>query len=34
MGLTWGPSTGRLIAEAMTGAKSNIDMAPLRVDRF
>ena len=34
MGLTWGPSTGRLIAEAMTGAKSNIDMAPFRVDRF
>lgn len=34
MGLTWGPSTGRLIAEAMTGVKSNIDMAPFRVDRF
>ena len=34
MGLTWGPSTGRLIAEAMTGAKTNIDMAPFRVDRF
>ena len=34
MGLTWGPTTGRLIAEAMTGARSNIDLAPFRVDRF
>lgn len=34
MGLTWGPSTGRLIAELMTGAKSNIDLSPFRVDRF
>jgi len=34
MGLTWGPTTGRLVAEAMTGVKSNIDMAPFRVDRF
>lgn len=34
MGLTWGPTTGRLIAEAMTGARSNIDLAPFRIDRF
>jgi len=34
MGLTWGPSTGRLISELMTGTKSNIDLAPFRVDRF
>jgi D-amino-acid dehydrogenase len=34
MGLTWGPSTGRLIAELMTGMKSNIDLTPFRVDRF
>ncbi len=34
MGLTWGPSTGRLVAELMTGLKSNIDLAPFRVDRF
>ncbi len=34
MGLTWGPTTGRLIAEAMTGAKSNIDLSPFRADRF
>ena len=34
MGLTWGPSTGRLIAELMTGAKSNIDLTPFRAGRF
>ena len=34
MGLTWGPSTGRLISELMTGSKSNIDLWPFRVDRF
>lgn len=34
MGLTWGPTTGRLISELMTGLKSNIDLAPFRVDRF
>jgi D-amino-acid dehydrogenase len=34
MGLTWGPSTGRLISELMTGARSNIDLEPFRVDRF
>ena len=34
MGLTWGPTTGRLISELMTGVRSNIDLAPFRVDRF
>ncbi len=34
MGLTWGPSTGRLISEMMAGARSNIDLAPFRADRF
>jgi D-amino-acid dehydrogenase len=34
MGLTWGPTTGRLIAEIMTGSRSNIDLSPFRADRF
>lgn len=34
MGLTWGPSTGRLISELMTGRRSNIDLSPFRADRF
>ncbi|MFO1122541.1 MAG: FAD-binding oxidoreductase [Hyphomicrobiales bacterium] len=34
MGLTWGPSTGRLISEIMTGTRSNIDLSPFRADRF
>jgi D-amino-acid dehydrogenase len=34
MGLTWGPSTGRLISELIAGSKSNIDLTPFRVDRF
>jgi D-amino-acid dehydrogenase len=34
MGLTWGPSTGRLLSELMTGARSNIDLSPFRADRF
>ena len=34
MGLTWGPSTGRLLAELMSGVKSNIDLAPFRANRF
>lgn len=34
MGLTWGPTTGRLIAETMGGAKGNMDLAPFRIDRF
>jgi len=34
MGLTWGPSTGRLLSEVMSGQKSNIDLAPFRAGRF
>ncbi|MFT3989764.1 NAD(P)/FAD-dependent oxidoreductase [Aestuariivirga sp.] len=34
MGLTWGPTTGRLLGELMTGAASNIDLSPFRADRF
>ena len=34
MGLTWGPTTGRLLAEQMSGVKSNTDLSPFRPDRF
>lgn len=34
MGLTWGPSTGRLLSEVMSGNRSNIDLTPFRIDRF
>lgn len=34
MGLTWGPTTGRLISEMLNGAGSNIDLSPFRADRF
>ena len=34
MGLTWGPTTGRLISELMTGVQSNIELSPFRADRF
>lgn len=34
MGLTWGPTTGRLISELMTGIQSNIDLSAFRADRF
>jgi D-amino-acid dehydrogenase len=34
MGLTWGPTSGRLIAELLTGAPPNLDLTPFRVDRF
>jgi D-amino-acid dehydrogenase len=34
MGLTWGPTTGRLLSELMSGSRSNIDLTPFRVDRF
>lgn len=34
MGLTWGPSTGRLLSELIAGNQSNIDLSPFRVDRF
>ena len=34
MGLTWGPTTGRLLSEIMSGGQSNIDLSAFRVDRF
>lgn len=34
MGLTWGPTTGRLISEIISGAKSNVDLSAFRVNRF
>jgi D-amino-acid dehydrogenase len=34
MGLTWGPTTGRLLSDMLTGAPSNIDLSAFRVDRF
>ena len=34
MGLTWGPSTGRLLSELMSGNRSNINLTPFRIDRF
>ncbi len=33
-GLTWGPTTGRLIAEMMAGRPSNIELDAYRIDRF
>lgn len=34
MGLTWGPTTGRLVSVILAGVNPNMDMAPFRVDRF
>ncbi len=34
LGLTWGPTTGRLIADMISGRPGDVDMAPYRVDRF
>lgn len=34
MGLTWGPTTGRLLSELMSGNRSNINLTPFRIDRF
>jgi D-amino-acid dehydrogenase len=34
MGLTWGPTTGRWLAEIMTRKVTNEDLSPFRVDRF
>lgn len=34
LGLTWGPTTGRLIAGLISGAPSNIDLSAFRADRF
>jgi D-amino-acid dehydrogenase len=34
MGLTWGPSTGRLLAAMMAQKPINLDLAPYSIDRF
>ncbi len=34
MGLTWGPTTGRLVSEIMSGVTPNMDMTRFRIDRF
>jgi D-amino-acid dehydrogenase len=34
MGLTWGPISGRLLSEMISGKPQNIDMTAFRIDRF
>jgi D-amino-acid dehydrogenase len=34
MGLTWGPTTGRLLSEMISGKPQNMDMTAFRIDRF
>lgn len=34
LGLTWGPTTGRLLAELMSGQGSNTDLSAFRIERF
>jgi glycine/D-amino acid oxidase-like deaminating enzyme len=34
MGLTWGPTTGRLLSEMLSGTPGNTDLSAFRVDRF
>jgi D-amino-acid dehydrogenase len=34
MGLTWGPTTGRMISELMTGSRPNLDISAFRANRF
>ncbi len=34
MGLTWGPTTGRLLAEIIAGKPSNMDLSPFAINRF
>ncbi len=34
LGMTWGPTTGRLISEQIAGKPSNLDLAAYRIDRF
>jgi D-amino-acid dehydrogenase len=34
MGLTWGPTTGRLLAEMIGGKPQNMDMTAFRIERF
>ena len=34
LGLTWGPTTGRMIAEMISGKPPKINLHPYRIDRF
>ena len=34
LGLTWAPTTGRLIADMISGKPAKIDLHPYRIDRF
>jgi D-amino-acid dehydrogenase len=34
MGLSWGATTGRLIADMAGGARPNVDLTPFRAGRF
>jgi D-amino-acid dehydrogenase len=34
MGLTWGPTTGRIVSEIITGKPSNMDSSAFRANRF
>lgn len=34
LGLSMATATGKLVAEALTGAKPHLDLAPFRIDRF
>ena len=34
LGMTWGPTTGRLVAELIAGRPSNLDMSPYSITRF
>ncbi len=34
LGLTWGPTSGRLVAEMVAGQPPSLDLEPYRVDRF
>jgi D-amino-acid dehydrogenase len=34
MGLTWGPTTGRLLADMMSQQTANIDLTPFHIKRF
>ena len=33
MGLSWGPTTGRLLADMLGGTTPNMDLSPFRIDR-
>jgi D-amino-acid dehydrogenase len=34
MGLSWGATTGRLVADLITGTPTNFDLRPFRLSRF